>query len=771
MMRIQPQKLCTGVLLMGLWGCGASQDEVPELKADPDFAFGGEVSCRTPIDGMDRFKEQGAIRGLTIPLPPAQLGEVAEVPGFGGNIIASDLDADGDIDLFVGGLFGEPQAYENDGHGYFKVVGPAPVSIDLPPVHTLIAWGAVDLNGDLLPEIIYVGAGRFGIHTNMGNWTFSEGQQVRIGEMDDPPLFMTFAIGDADQDGDLDLFLPSDGPISDGGNANPTQGALDYLFLQNEDGVFEEAFSLEVGESGSRSQAAAFTDRDGDGDMDVMNMADLGPPSSFFRMDGVDESGIPIWVDDADEVHADLQMAAMGIDSADLNQDGTLDYCISDVGLPKCLMSDGAGGYYEAHAALGISVDVSSTRWDTIGWSIDLNDLNNDGLIDLYQASGPDPGALASGETSIPDVIWQRQADGSFDDVSEEAGFNNTANHIGLVSADFNGDGFLDIAVAGPGKTVDLHMNQCGEGAWLGVELIGPEGNSEAFGAQIKAQWGEAQQTREIHAIRSHGQGPSRAHFGLGDASYVDTLEIYWPDGHVSLAENVPTRRHLIVRHPNAVEATFGSEVSATDDNPMPDGDAKVTGYVFNVVENTPMEGAIAWDQNDPDTTYPTNSVGRFEIVVPNNTQINLIATDEGFTELLLPIQSGMQSSPQEGVLFPLMPQLVLDTVYSGVFGEERDPTKGTVMVLISSPTGYAYGGTIESTEAEYSGVMSVNWESGTEGGTFIEGDNAIFFFNVTPSERDIEFTATGPDGAPCDGRLRVPIYADKVTFMVPFCQ
>ena len=120
----------------------------------------------------------------------------------------------------------------------------------------------------------------------------------------------------------------------------------------------------------------------------------------------MDADGL-VLVEDSEAIHANLDMAAMGLVSMDFNQDGDFDYCISDVGNPRCLLSDGSGGYYEGGAALGITANRrASARVATIGWSLELADLDNSGWPELLQASGPDPGALEEGLIEIGDVLW-----------------------------------------------------------------------------------------------------------------------------------------------------------------------------------------------------------------------------------------------------------------------------------------------------------------------------------------------------------------------------
>jgi hypothetical protein len=744
--------------------------------ADPDFAISAEILCPSPTEGNQRFSEQSAKRGLLAPLETVDLGDIGHAPGIGGDLVASDFDGDGDIDILAGGLYGEPLFFENDAHGYFQQVLPSPIAISLQPMHTIMTWGAGDLNGDLLPEIIYGGADQFGVYINQGDWSFKAGQKTNFGVSEEPNHSITFALGDADQDGDLDLFIPTDGPTSEGGASDPTIGSPDVLFLLNSDREFVKSLEFVVGEQGSRSQAAAFTDRDQDGDMDLLNLSDLGPPSSFFRNDGVDSTGLPQFIDDAEAIHANLQMSAMGIDSADINHDVWLDYCASDVGLPKCLLSDGTGGYYEGHAALGITLspeNQGATHHGTIGWSIDLADLDNDGRVDLVQSSGPDPGAYSNSELDIPDMIWMRQKDGSYKDSNTEMGFDSPANHIGMVSADFNGDGYLDIAVSGPGKTIDLHMNECGSNGWLEVELIGPSGNAEGLGAQVHAQWGTHQETREIHGLRSHGQGPSRAHFGFGSAEQVDLLEVRWPDGHISTALNLPVRRQIVVRHPDAVDGKFQSNVEAkpfVDDGSAPNGMVRVSGEVIEYFGNQPLEGALVWDEAAPQTTASTDSEGLFSIDLPKDQPTKLVASHEESLPTILSVHTAYQISVSEGISLALLTPDQLELIYFYIFSGESEPGYTTLIVSLRDMSGGdAYGAKVELSTT-YEALMSVNLGMGTHTDTLQEGDNAMIFFNVLPSETDVEFLALTAEGEPCEGPDFAALRADHITMLQFYC-
>ena len=120
--------------------------------------------------------------------------------------------------------------------------------------------------------------------------------------------------------------------------------------------------------------------------------------------------------------------------------------------------------------------------------------------------------------------------------------------------ADYDNDGFIDVMVpSGVSNTPnDLYHNDGNENHWVLVKLVGTLSNRSAIGAKVRAQatiWGQdVRQMREISG--TPWTGDPRAHFGLGDATVVDTLRIEWPSGIVQELKDVAPNRILTVTEP-----------------------------------------------------------------------------------------------------------------------------------------------------------------------------------------------------------------------------
>ena len=112
---------------------------------------------------------------------------------------------------------------------------------------------------------------------------------------------------------------------------------------------------------------------------------------------------------------------------------------------------------------------------------------------------------------------------------------------------DYDGDGYPDLYVQGSG----LYHNEGNDNAWLVLKLVGTASNRDAIGAWVEATamiaGEEITQTRHTTSGVYRGQGDSRIHFGLGDATKIDRLRIEWPSGTVQELADVDVRQILEV--------------------------------------------------------------------------------------------------------------------------------------------------------------------------------------------------------------------------------
>jgi hypothetical protein len=180
---------------------------------------------------------------------------------------------------------------------------------------------------------------------------------------------------------------------------------------------------------------------------------------------------------------------------------------------------------------------VGDTTLPSTAWHPQFEDVNNDGLVDLFVSKGNVAVQLDFAQRD-PSNLLLGQADGTFAEGAEEAGIVTFDRGRGAAVADLNLDGLLDLVQVNFGAPVRLWRNAgTGDdgnpamGHWLGVQLSQSGANKDAIGSWIELKADDATVERELTVGGGHVSGRLGAtHFGLGAADTAE-VRVTWPDG------------------------------------------------------------------------------------------------------------------------------------------------------------------------------------------------------------------------------------------------
>ncbi|MEM9386584.1 MAG: CRTAC1 family protein [Pseudomonadota bacterium] len=463
-----------------------------------------------------------------------------------------DYDSDGDLDLFVTNSAGGANAlFRNDGKGGFVDVASA-AGVAGGAGHTGAAVADVDNNGT--PDLFLTGAGSmFGagissrLYLNNGDGTFSDATESA--GIDTTLSAMMPIFGDIDLDGYVDLFLTVPGNLLTG------EMAPQMLYRNNGDGTFSDISASAGVDTAKGGCVAAFTDVN----------RDLRPDIVVGNCNALDLSGgapLPIpgpwelWINQGDNTFVDAADAAglnarpgfpMAMTVGDPDLDGDFDMFATGMGIDNpfapgllgeqvLFLNDAVAGYRDGTYSNGLG----GFEW---GWGASFADFDNDGDEDLA-TTGSVAGAVLSflGEQGGPGRIFENDGTGALS-ATHNFGLQDLYTS-GLAVADYDGDGFTDIAIvktafeidtpegvlSGDGRPV-LLRNQGNGNRSVTVRLEGTASNRMGIGARVWLANRYGRQVREVSSGNSFASNSSPwLTFGMRDA-WQGRVVVRWPSG------------------------------------------------------------------------------------------------------------------------------------------------------------------------------------------------------------------------------------------------
>ncbi len=252
-----------------------------------------------------------------------------------------------------------------------------------------------------------------------------------------------------------------------------------------------------------------------------------------------------------------LRIWGMGIASYDLDSDGYAEYFLTSMADNKLQSLAGmpqSGPVAPTYADVAFARGVTAHRPYTGGevkpstaWHAQFEDVNNDGLVDLFIAKG-NVAEMPDFATNDPNNLLLQSPDGKFREAGEAAGVASLRPARGAALVDFNLDGLPDLVVVNRGEGAQLWRNTTpNAGGWIDVRLRQPGPNPDAVGAWIEVRRGAALMRREITVGGGHAGGQTGwRHFGLGKSTEA-RIRVVWPDGAASAWQRVGGDAHYVL--------------------------------------------------------------------------------------------------------------------------------------------------------------------------------------------------------------------------------
>lgn len=418
-------------------------------------------------------------------------------------IAAGDVDGDGGDDLFVSS---PPATHERPAHlflvqrGFARDVSSS-AGIALRDGATFAKFADVDNDG-WLDLFVIGGEGRGHLFRNRGDGHF-EDVTARAGVGDIRGARSALFV-DLDHDGDLDLVLVGNAPVT--------------VYRNNLDGTFTEATTAFGFAGDAVSSDAAFGDFDGDGRIDLFVSGPRGAGRLFHN------GGVQRFSDGSAASGISGSGGSGAVAVGDYNNDGVLDLFVAGTNGGAPILRRGRGTEDSTFTLDRRSNDVLQPLGTIDATAAAFLDYDNDGWLDLVVVGK----ARSRGTPAL--FLFRNDRRGHFVDRSTLLPSPvRLAGATGLVVSDIDGDGDEDLLVTDTAGKLHLLRNDGGNSNMAvrvtlkGLRTGSGKNNDFGIGARLELRAGEIFQTRVVTERATH--------FGLGPHLKADVLRVEWPNG------------------------------------------------------------------------------------------------------------------------------------------------------------------------------------------------------------------------------------------------
>lgn len=548
----------------------------------------------------------------------------------GGGVATADLTGDGLPEVVLTSNQGGPRLYLNEGTFHFRDITKEAGIKFKGPGSWATGVAIADVNGDGLLDIYicYAGNGPPELRANelyINQGVGADGlphfrEMAKEYGVADEGYSTQAVFFDYDGDGKLDLFVLNNSPrpVSSFGSENnrdvPSKYGGHKLYhnvggkfvdVTKQAGIHEAEFGFGLG--------VVASDINGDG------WPGLYVSNDFFEKDYLyinNRDGT--FTESIDRAMPSISYASMGLDVADVNNDGRPDVYTTDM-LPEDqfrlqttttfdswarYLSNVKSGFHHQFTRNMLQVNNGDGTFSDVGqmagaartdwsWGALIADFDLDGRKDIFVTNGiakdlttqdylawlteqrsSQGGSgkqvdylkliAAASSTKLPNYAFHNNGDLTFTNLSAAWGLNTPSFSSGAAYADLDGDGTLDLIVNNVNDTAFVYRNNARSltsNRYLQVKLEGDAPNRFAVGAKVTLFTGGTLLFQELNPTRGFQSSVDYVlTFGLGARDTVDSMIVAWPgrgprDARVSALRNVKANQRITVREAQAVPA------------------------------------------------------------------------------------------------------------------------------------------------------------------------------------------------------------------------